>query len=122
MNKITTLWAATALAVAATAYAADPPKTTEAKPPPDRAQINFVNYGGIRDWRADRDDALLVRAQNGKYYRATFFGPCFGLNFAQRVGFVSDTLGSLDKFGSIYVDGHECFFRTFTEIEKPAKW
>lgn len=122
MNKITTLCAAATLAVAAAAHASDPPQAPEAKPPPDRAEINFVNYGGIRDWRAERDDALLIRALNGKYYRAAFFGPCFGLSFATRIGFVSDTLGSLDKFGSIYVDGHECYFRSFTEIEKPEKW
>lgn len=122
MNKITTTLAIVALAAMATAGAGEPTKTPAAKPPPDRAQINFVNYGGIRDWRADREDALLIRAQNGKFYRATFFGPCIGLNFAQRIGFVSDVMGSLDRFGSIYVDGHECFFRNFTEIEKPEKW
>jgi hypothetical protein len=122
MNKITTTLAVAALTTMATAGANEAPKTTAAKPPPDRAEINFVNYGGIRDWRADRDDALLVRAQNGKYYRATFFGPCIGLDFATRVGFVSDVMGSLDKFGSILVDGHECYFRSFTEIGKPGKW
>ena len=53
---------------------------------------------------------------------ATFFGPCIGLDFATRVGFVSDAMGSLDKFGSILVDGHECYFRGFTEIGKPGKW
>ena len=41
---------------------------------------------------------------------------------ATRVGFVSDAMGSLDKFGSILVDGHECYFRGFTEIGKPGKW
>jgi hypothetical protein len=121
MNKITTALAAAALAAMATASAAGNAGTT-AQPPSGRAEINFVNYGGIRDWRADRDDALLIRAENGKYYRATFFGPCIGLDFATRVGFVSDAMGSLDKFGSILVDGHECYFRGFTEIGKPGKW
>ncbi|MEZ5531847.1 MAG: DUF6491 family protein [Steroidobacteraceae bacterium] len=122
MNRFTVLCAAAAMTAAAAAYAGDPKTDTDAKPPPDRAQINFVNYGGIRDWKAQRNDALLIRAQNGKYYRATFFGPCIGLDFAHRIGFVSDVLGSLDKFSSIYVDGHECFFRTFQEIPKPDKW
>lgn len=122
MNTLKSVFVTAALAAATVASAGEPPKTTTARPPAERAEINFVNYGGIRDWRAERNDALLIRSLDNRYYRATFFGPCIGLDFATRIGFVSDVMGSLDKFGSILVDGHECYFRTFTQIEKPEKW
>lgn len=121
MRIFSTILAASLLAISAgAAHAADAQKAPD--PPRDHTAIRFVDYGGIRDWRAQGNDALLIRAQNGKYYRAMFFGPCFGLDFTQRIGFVSDVMGSLDKFGSILVDGHECWFRSFNEIEKPEKW
>jgi hypothetical protein len=87
----------------------------------ERAEIPFVNHGGVRDWQAQSDDALLIRAQNGKYYRATFFGPCIGLGFANSIAFVGDVTGSLDKFGAIRVGRQECQFRTFEEVPAPAK-
>ena len=92
--------------------------------PSDRAVIHFVDYGGIRNWRAGGDDALYIEAQNRKWYKATFFGPCTGLRFSNSIGFVSDSGGSVDRFGSIVVrgPGHgtmECHFRTFSEIPAP---
>lgn len=85
----------------------------------DRAVIHFADLGGIRDWRADGSDAILIEGLNGRWYRATFFGPCIGLRFQESIGFVTDPGGSLDRFGSILVDGQRCWFRTFERIPAP---
>jgi Family of unknown function (DUF6491) len=92
--------------------------------PSDRAAIHFVDYGGIRNWRADRDDALYIEGRNRRWYKATFFGPCHGLRFSDTIGFVSDSGGTVDRFSSIVArgPGHgtmECHFRTFSEVPSP---
>ena len=85
----------------------------------DRAVIRFADYGGIENWRAGRDGSLLIEARNGNWYRATFHGSCHDLKFAQRIGFVTDVVGNLDKFSSILVDGRRCWFRTFEQVPDP---
>ena len=102
------------------------PGPNESTVPPGRAAIHFVEYGGIRNWRADDDDALYIEALNRKWYKATFFGPCHGLRSAISIGFVSDSGGSVDRFSSIVVrepgpGPTECHFRTFAEIPAPPK-
>lgn len=92
--------------------------------PQGRQEIHFIQYGGVRDWRAFDDDAIYIQGRNGKWYEATFFGPCLGLGFATRVGFVADVGGTLDRFGSIIVRAPgsgltECHFKTFKEVPRP---
>ena len=101
-------------------------KSGQSSVPAGRAAIHFVEYGGIRSWRADDDDALYIEALNRKWYKATFFGPCHGLRSAISIGFVSDSGGSVDRFSSIVVrepgpGPTECHFRTFAEIPAPPK-
>lgn len=117
-----------AVVVFSSGAAAQPvaPGPSESTVPPGRAAIHFVEYGGIRNWRADDDDALYIEALNRKWYKATFFGPCIGLRFATSVGFVSDSGGSVDRFSSIVVrepahGTQECHFRTFAEVPAPPK-
>lgn len=117
-----------ALAVAAlslgtlSTHASEPPGGD--KVPQGRQEIHFIQYGGVRDWRALNDDAIYIEGRNGRWYEATFFGPCSGLRFADRVGFVADAGGTLDRFGSIVVRAPgfgltECHFRTFKEVAEP---
>lgn len=109
MNWSQKLLAAMALAVLAAGSAAAA----------DRAAIRFADYGGIENWRAAEDGSLLVEARNGKWYRATFYGACPELRFETAIGFVTDSLGQLDRFSSVVVDGRRCWFRSFEEIEDP---
>ncbi len=84
------------------------------------ASIAFVNHGGIRDWRPDGRDAILIQAADRHWYRATFFGPCQDLDFHLRVGFMAGPTDTLDRFSSIRVGRQTCAFRTFDEIPAPA--
>lgn len=84
------------------------------------AVINFVDMGGIRNWRAVDNETLLVEGRNNQWFKATMFGPCPGLPFASAIGFITDFSNSLDRFSSIYVDGQRCTFRTFEKIDPPA--
>lgn len=67
------------------------------------ASIPFVDHGGIRDWRADRDRGLWVQDVHRNWYYAKLLGPCIGLDFATAIGFVTRPPGSFDRFSTIIV-------------------
>ena len=86
------------------------------------ASIPFANHGGIRDWKADRDQGLWVQDIHRQWYYAKLMAPCTGLNFAQTIGFDTHPLGRFDKFSSIYVPGAgggRCAVQTFTVSGAP---
>ena len=73
------------------------------------ARIPFVQYGGIRDWRTDRNDSLFVQDGYRHWYQVRLMGPCTGLEFASRVRFLpSDGAGTFDRFSWINADGERC--------------
>ncbi len=81
--------------------------------------IPFANLGNIRDWRSDQANELYVESENRKWYRITFWSPCQQLPFAVRIAFVTDSLGSLDRFSSVLVDGERCWFKSFDPVSGP---
>jgi len=87
-----------------------------------RAYIPFANHGGIRDWKADRDQGLWVQDVHRQWYYAKFMGPCTGLNFAQTIGFDTHPLGRFDQFSAIVVPGSgggRCTVQSFTVSGAP---
>jgi len=83
--------------------------------------IRFVDMGSIRDWRAEGSDAFLIQGQNGDWYRARFNVPCSGLQFRERLAFVTDGRNQLDRHSSVVVDGQRCPFQSFDKVEAPAQ-
>ena len=108
-----TFVAALALATAVPAVAA-----TEA---PKEARINFVDHGGIRDWRVVDRDTLLIRGRGSQWYKAELFAPAWGLNYAHTIGFDTGFGGSFDRFSSVIVEGRRYPLRSLVEIEPPAR-
>jgi hypothetical protein len=75
----------------------------------------------IRSWSAPNDRTLIVEALDGTRYKAELLAPCFGLDFANRIGFVNRGINQLDRFaGVVLPDGTRCSFRSFNEIVTPA--
>lgn len=110
-TPIKTLFAALAIGLAAPA-AADAPK---------EARINFVNHGGIRDWRIVDRDTLLIRGRGNRWYKAELFAPAWGLNFAHSIGFDTGFGGTFDRFSSVIVEGRRYPLRSLVEVEPPAR-
>jgi len=108
------VWLALLLLLSACAV---PGAREETARPRDPAVIHFVSLGGIRNWRAEGDSALLIESARGVWYRATLAGPCTGLRYEIGLAFVTDGMNQLDKFSSVLVDGQRCWFRTFERIE-----
>jgi hypothetical protein len=86
-----------------------------------RTKIPFADLGNIRNWESDSPNELYVQSMNRDWYRITFWAPCTSLPFAVQVGFVTDTLGQLDQYSSILVDGERCWFKTFERSEAPPE-
>ncbi|MEP7349254.1 MAG: DUF6491 family protein [Sphingorhabdus sp.] len=83
------------------------------------AQIVFPNHGAIRNFEADGNDGIWLEDQQRRWYYAEMFGPCQGLNFAQRIGFDTNGSANFDKFSSIIVDRQNCRLTSLVTAEKP---
>ncbi|MCB1623745.1 MAG: hypothetical protein KDI32_04105 [Pseudomonadales bacterium] len=95
--------------------------TAHANQPERRAEITFAALGGIQDWQSDGDKGMFVQGLNNKWFYATFFGPCPELRFAERIGFVTEPGGALDRFSSVLVNGDQCSFRSFAPSAAPPR-
>lgn len=109
-----------ALALAGCASTAKESSDSEVTPQMAADSAELQTYR-IRNWSAPDDRTLIVEALDGTRYRAEMLGPCFGLNFATRIGFVNRGLNQVDRFaGVVLPDGTRCAFRSFNEIVTPA--
>ncbi len=93
------------------------------KPPakPVEAYIPFANmHGAIQSWELNGDTGIWIRSGTRKWYYATFFIPCQGLQFELSLGFMPDSSGRLDRFASIYTPGSgRCRFSSLVESAPP---
>jgi hypothetical protein len=106
------LMAATLVSTAAVAKPAERPLGVE-------ASIPFANSIGIRNFRAESNDVLMIEDNAGKWYRAEMFAPCTGLNFAEHIGFETRGTNSFDKFSQIVVEGRTCQVKSLVTAAKP---
>lgn len=88
-----------------------------------QASIPFVNQAqSIRSWQADRNDGIWIQDARNHWYYAQVHGPCFGLEFAVRLGFETRTSDSLDRFGAIVVPGvGRCQISSLTRSSAPQR-
>jgi len=72
----------------------------------------------IRDWSAPDDHTLIITTNDGTKFRAETLGPCNGLAFTTRVGFVNrGNFNQIDRTSSVVLaDGTRCPFQSFDEI------
>ncbi|QLC25186.1 hypothetical protein HFP57_09225 [Parasphingopyxis algicola] len=85
---------------------------------PEQARIPFADRS-IRNWRAPERDVLLIEANNGRWYRAEFFGPCRGLRFTEAIGFDTNFDGSFDRYSSVITRDQRCRVRSLVRIPDP---
>jgi hypothetical protein len=72
----------------------------------------------IKDWSAPDDHTLIITTNDGTRFRAETLGPCAGLAFTTRVGFVNrGNFNQIDRTSSVVLaDGTRCPFQSFDEI------
>ena len=85
------------------------------------AEIPFVKYNGIYDFRADGDNAIYLQDDRHNWYHATFMGPCTDLPFATRIAVKTRDTSSLDRFGEIIVGDDECQIEELVTSDPPPE-
>lgn len=86
-----------------------------------QASIPFADTGNIRDFHAVNDDTVYLQARNRQWYRADLFGPCLGLPYALGIGVDARPTGTLDRFGTIVVEGQRCKIASLTPADSPRE-
>lgn len=113
----------TGLAVALTACASKNSRNAEARQLAASAPIANpdarLQRMRIRDWSVVNDETIIITAVDGTRYRAETFGPCVGLNFANRLAFEArGGFEQIDRFSSVVLgDGTRCQFRSFGSLQ-----
>lgn len=115
-----------ALALTAGVASAEPARVAAAAPayqvieadahiPFAHTRVNGYEVG------ADRRSVIIRTGVRG-YYRATVREPCAGdLRFGHRIGFSTSGTSSLDRWGTLFVNGHRCPIQTFDRIAPPVR-
>jgi hypothetical protein len=87
----------------------------------EEVSIPFANHArSIRNFEAPSDDVVYLEDRQRRWYRAEV-GYCFGLKWAQSIGY--DTRGglSLDQFSRIIVGRETCPILSLTRSEGPPR-
>lgn len=112
---------ATATVASAANDTPPPSASSAAAPAPAReAQIAFANRN-IWNWQVVDDQTVLIQDQGRRWYKATLFGRCIDLPFADRIAFDSSPSGTFDKFSAILVRGQRCPLKSLVETTAPPK-
>ena len=111
-------------AAACVAPAADDPTppaaSSAAAAPAPEVQIPFAK-NNLWNWQVVDDQTLLIQDQSRRWYKATLFGHCINLPFAQRIAFDSNPGGTFDKFSAILVRGQRCPLMSLVATGAPPK-
>jgi len=119
MISLTAAVAATDVTAAPAAPAAA--VATAANQAPPEGQIPFANKGGIWKWQVIDNKTVLIESRARQWYKATLFGNCINLAFAQNMAFIPNSNGTFDKFSSIRASGQRCPLVSLVEVPAPPK-
>lgn len=117
--------AAIASAMSLPAWAAGTPKSQssqnekQAGQPNKRTAIHFADLGNVWSWHASNANEMYIQSNDKKWYRVTFWSPCYELPYAISVAFVTEPNGDLSSYSSVLVRGERCWFKTFERSEGP---
>jgi len=115
-----------AVAAACVAPAADNPtapagsSAAAAPAPAAEVQIPFAKRN-LWNWQVVDDQTVLIQDQSRRWYKATMFGHCINLPFADRIAFDSNPSGTFDKFSAILVRGQRCPLMSLVASSAPPK-
>lgn len=101
---------AAALLAATPAFAADPPAGQETSVP---------RISRFLEWRPDGNQALFIRADNGRWYRAALDAPCPRIQSRTGMRFVGSPGNRLDRHSQIRVQGWRCQVASVTRSDAP---
>lgn len=88
----------------------------------ERAEIPFVNHGGIRTFTPDRSgEGVYLQDSRRNWYYARFFGRCHELPFAFSVGFKTWGGSTLSRGDTIIAGRERCRIADLVRSGPPPK-
>lgn len=108
------LLAAALLGAAMPAYAFGP--TTA------QGEVRIPRMGRFLDWRPDGNRALYIRADTGRWYRATLENDCPRLQTRSNVRFIAAPNGDFDRYSLVVSDGWRCQVDTIAYSDGPPDY
>ena len=97
------------------------PAETQTAPTGKPASIPFIDIQGLNDFQPDGDNAVYLQDRRWKWYHATLMAPCTALSFVTTIALKTRGSGSLDKYGSLLVDGQDCRIDELVTSGPPPK-
>jgi hypothetical protein len=88
--------------------------------PAPEVQIPFAKRN-LWNWQVVDDQTVLIQDQSRRWYKATLFGHCINLPFAEKIAFDSNPSGTFDKFSAILVRGQRCPLMSLVASSGPPK-
>ena len=87
------------------------------------ASIPFVQYGGIRNWKADRNHGLWIQDARRNWYYAKFIIAASASTLPMSLGFDARPMGTFDRFSSVLVPHgrRRCVVRSVVASEGPPR-
>jgi hypothetical protein len=90
-------------------------------PSAGEAQIPFASKS-IWSWQVVDNNTVLIQDRGKRWYKATLYGNCINLSFADRLAFETNNASdTFDRFGTILVRGQRCPLRSLVETTAPPK-
>jgi hypothetical protein len=108
------------LLIAATLLGAAPACALGPTAAPDNVRIPRMH--GMLDWRPDGNRALYIRADTGRWYRATLQADCPRLETRSNVRFLAAPNGDFDRYSTVIADGWRCQVASISESGGPPDY
>jgi hypothetical protein len=102
---------AAALLGAVPAYAFGPTATPN--------EVRIPRMRGLLEWRPDGNQALYIRADTGRWYRASLEHACPRLVTRSNVHFLTAPNGDFDRYSTVVADGWRCQVASISESGAP---
>ena len=105
---------------AALAFAGAPAFSAQEPKAQARAEIPFVDHGGIWNWTAGENDRVVyLQDSHRQWYKATLFMSAFDLPFANAIRVDAGPTGTLDRWGAIYVGRQRYPIQSLEKVDRP---
>jgi len=88
-------------------------------PAPAPGETTIPRMSGFLEWLPDGNQALFIRGDTGRWFRATLEAPCPRLRQGARMRFNASPGNRFDRHSSIRADGWRCMVASVTDSGGP---
>ena len=85
-------------------------------------EVRIPRMGGMLDWRPDGSRALYIRADTGRWYRATLENNCPRLLSRSNIHFIPAPNGDFDRYSVVVADGWRCQVASVSASDGPPNY